>query len=172
MRPTSSSSPSTAPSVLVIGVGNRYRSDDAAGLEAVRILRNQGLRAAEFEGEPIGLLDIWEGAGFAIVIDAVSSGADAGTIQRLDATVEPLPASVAGAPSTHAVGLGQAIELGRALGRLPGKLIVYGIEGDSFTAGEELSPRVAEALKSLVEQVHHEVLHTADGGAEGPTDDA
>ena len=97
------------------------------------------------------------------MIDAVSSGAEAGTIQRLDASVEPLPASLASAPSTHAVGLGQAIELGRALGRLPGRLIVYGIEGNTFTAGEELSPRVAEALKSLVEQVHREVLHTEEG---------
>lgn len=136
------------------------------------MLRNQGLRAAEFEGEPVGLLDVWEGAGFAIVIDAVSSGAQPGTIQRLDATVEPLPASVAGAPSTHAVGLGQAIELGRALGRLPGRLIVYGIEGDSFSAGEELSPRVAEALKTLVECVHQEVLQLEEGEPEGATDDA
>jgi hydrogenase maturation protease len=127
------------------------------------MLRAQGLRAAEFEGEPVGLLDAWEGAGLAIVIDAVSSGAPAGTVHRLDASAQPLPASLAGAPSTHAVGLGQAIELARTLGRLPARLVVYGIEGERFSASEELSPSVAEALNGLVEQVRDEVVQMEEG---------
>jgi len=154
--------------VLVIGVGNSYRSDDAAGLQVARRLRDaRELDVRESEGEPVALLDEWDGADAAIVIDAVFSGAPPGTIHRLDASAKPLPAQIAGAPSTHAVGLGQAIELGRTLGRLPRKLIVYGIEGERFTAGEDLSPRVAAAIGQLVERVHQEALQLEEGSPKG-----
>jgi hydrogenase maturation protease len=150
--------------MLVIGVGNRYRSDDGAGLEVAR--RLQGLDAVdvrESEGEPVALLDVWDDVPAAIIVDAVSSGAVPGTIHRIDASDEPLPAEIGGAPSTHAVGLGEAIELGRALGRLPRKLIVYGIEGERFNAGEELSPRVGAAIETLVTRVSQEASEQADG---------
>ena len=150
--------------MLVIGVGNRYRSDDGAGLEVARRLQgSDAFDVRESEGEPVALLDVWDGAPAAILVDAVSSGATPGTIHRIDASDQPLPAEIGGAPSTHAVGLGEAIELGRALGRLPRKLIVYGIEGERFNAGEELSPRVAAAIESLTEQVLHEGLQPEEG---------
>ena len=44
-----------------------------------------------------------------------------------------------GASSTHAVGIGEAIELARTLDRLPGRLIVYAVEGHRFDAGLGLS---------------------------------
>ena len=67
--------------ILVIGVGNRWRSDDAAGLEVARRLREAppaGARVIEREGEPVDLIEEWSTAGEAIVIDAVSSGAEPG----------------------------------------------------------------------------------------------
>ena len=159
--------------MLVIGVGNRYRSDDGAGLEVASRLRSRaGMVVCETEGEPVGLLDVWEGVDAAIVVDAVSSGAAPGTIHRFDASSSPLPASIAGAPSTHAVGLGQAIELARALGRLPQTLIVYGIEGESFTAGEALSPSVAAMLDAVADKIHQETREPEEVRAKGPTDDA
>ena len=38
--------------------------------------------------------------------------------------------------------LPEAVELARELDRLPRRLVVYGIEGESFEAGEGLSPAV------------------------------
>ena len=159
--------------MLVIGVGNRYRSDDGAGLEVAARLRSRAeMVVCETEGEPVGLLDVWEGEEAVIVVDAVSSGAVPGTIHRLDASAAALPASIAGAPSTHAVGLGQAIELARTLGRLPAKLIVYGIEGESFSAGEQLTPRVQAALETLVEQIHQEAQEPEEERPQALSDDA
>ena len=126
----------------------------------------------ETEGEPVGLLDVWEGVDTAIVVDAVSSGSPAGTIHRFDASSAALPASIAGARSTHAVGLGQAIELARALGRLPNKLIVYGIEGERFSAGEELSPSVAGVLEAVADRIHHEAQEPEEGRPQAFADDA
>jgi len=100
------------------------------------------------EGEPIDLLDRWEGAGEVIVVDAVSSGAPPGTIHRLDPLAEPIQTALSQG-STHALGLAEAIELARALGRLPHRLTVYGIEGERFTAGDELSAPVRAAVAEL-----------------------
>jgi hydrogenase maturation protease len=141
-----SSAPEPPPRV-VIGVGNAARGDDAAGLIAAR--RLGGL---EHEGDPVALLDVWRGAELAVVIDAVSSGAEPGTVHRFDATAEPLPAHLRGSSSTHALGLAEAIELGRALGRLPARLIVYGIEGERFEAGTELTPAVAAAVEAVARE--------------------
>ena len=44
-----------------------------------------------------------------------------------------------GASSTHALGLADAVELARSLGRLPQRVVVYGIEGAAFEFGNGLS---------------------------------
>ena len=61
----------------------------------------------------------WAGADEVVVVDAVRSGAPPGTRAPLRRAGEPLPPALRGA-STHAFGLAEAIELARALGRLPG----------------------------------------------------
>ena len=135
---------------LVVGLGNAARRDDAAGLIAARRLGALGLVAREHEGDPVALLELWRGAESVVVIDAVRSGAAPGTVHRLDASCAPLPAGLRGSTSTHAVGLAEAIELARALGRLPGRLLVYGIEGARFEAGTGLSPPGEAAVDSVV----------------------
>ena len=97
------------------------------------------------------MLEIWDGAALAVVVDAVSSGAEPGTVHRFDAVAAPLPARLRTSTSTHAVGLTEAIELARALGRLPDRLIVYGIESGRFEAGAALTPAVRAALDAVVE---------------------
>ncbi|KAA0272463.1 MAG: hydrogenase maturation protease, partial [Acidobacteria bacterium] len=119
---------------LLIGLGNELRGDDVAGLLVARAARGRehgGIEIVEAGGEPVDLLAAWEGAGAAVVADAVASGAEPGAVHRLDAAARPLPAAFA-APSTHALGLAEAVELGRALGRLPPRLTVFGIEGTAF----------------------------------------
>lgn len=142
------------PAVL-IGVGNRFRRDDAAGLEVARRLREAGLPGfgvLESDGDPASLLEAWSGAAEAVVVDAGSSGAPAGALHRFDATNEPIPVEVLRA-STHAMGIAEAVELGRALGRLPGRLTVYGIEGEAFEMGEGLTDAVELAVEQLVAQL-------------------
>jgi len=139
------------PRVVVIGIGNAARGDDAAGLVAAR-----RLRALEHEGDPLALLDAWRDADVAVLIDAVSSGAEPGTVHRFDASRAPLPAPLGRSSSTHALGLAEAIELGRALGRLPARVIVYGIEGERFDAGAALTPAVAAAVAEVASSVRRE----------------
>jgi len=134
--------------LIVIGVGNGFRGDDAAGLAVARALGDDP-RVIVHEGEPIDLLDRWEGAGEVIVVDAARSGAAPGTIHRLDGLAAP----VAAGGSTHAFGLGQTLALARALGRAPARLAVIGIEGERFDAGDELSPAVTTAVAQVVAEL-------------------
>jgi hydrogenase maturation protease len=140
--------------VAVIGLGNELRGDDAAGLVAAREVRQcpraAGIRVNELEGEAARLLDYWEGCAGAVILDAMRSGAAAGTIRRFDVTCVPLPGEVRGSSSTHAVGMREALELGRALDRLPPRVVVYGIEGLRFDVGEGLSEPVLTRLPELV----------------------
>ncbi len=101
-----------------------------------------------YEGEPVGLIEDWASADAVIVIDAVSSGAPPGTIHRLDPLSEPIPTALSQG-STHAFGLAETIELARALGRLPDRLTVYGIEGERFGAGDQLSAPVRSAVEAV-----------------------
>ena len=80
---------------LIIGLGNDYRSDDAVGRVVARKLRAEsldGVRILEESGEGAALMDAWQGADFVILIDAVHSGAKPGTIYRIDAHAEEIPA--------------------------------------------------------------------------------
>ena len=55
--------------------------------------------------------------------------------------------------STHAIGIADTIELARALGRLPGRVRVYGIEAGGFETGASLTPAVESAVAFLVKDV-------------------
>jgi len=143
---------------MVIGIGNTWRRDDAAGLAVARQLVGTlaGVDVLEREGEPAGLMDTWERAECLWLVDAVSSGAEPGTVHRVDVAKQELPPHLFRA-STHHLGLGEAVELARALGRLPSRVVFYGIEGGSFEVGEGLSPRVEAAVGLVAQAVREEV---------------
>ena len=147
------------PVILVIGVGNSSRGDDAVGLAVARQLRQactDGVRILEREGEATDLLETWKDAEVVILIDAVQSGAAPGTISRLDPYAEPIPHGVFSC-STHAFGVAEAIALAQALQRLPRHLVVYGIQGKCFARGVGLSAAVARAVPEVVRRVQHDI---------------
>ena len=143
----------------MICVGNALRGDDAVGLAVARQLAGalpDGVELLEHEGEPTALIDVLDGADAVWLVDAVSSGAPAGTVHRLDAGVAELPVELFRG-STHHVGLAEAVELARVLGRLPKRTVVFGIESASFELGAALSPAVAAASEHVAAAVREEV---------------
>ena len=145
--------------LLIIGIGNPYRSDDAAGVVAARRLKEVVLDSSlvmEHSGEGASLMETWKGADAVVLVDAASSGSPPGTIHRLEPTRQPLQATMFQS-STHAFSLPQAIEMARALNGLPQTLVLFGIEGANFRAGEEMSPEVRAALPELTRRILKEV---------------
>jgi hydrogenase maturation protease len=153
---------------LVIGLGNSWRGDDGAGPAVARGLLDQvQARVRVYEGEPVGLIEEWSGADTVIVVDAVSSGAPPGTLHRLDPLSEPIPAALSQG-STHAFGLAETIELARTLDRLPPRLTVYGIEGERFAAGQQLSAPVSAAVDAVREELRGLLGKSAADGWQDP----
>jgi hydrogenase maturation protease len=153
------SSAPNRPRTLIVGVGNPYRADDAAGLHVARRLRAvcpPAVEIVEHDGEPADLLLAWQGPDLVVLIDAVAADDAPGTICRFEVGVNPIPPDLAHA-STHFLGPGAAIALAGALDRLPPRLVVYGIVGADFGWGEMLSPAVEGVMAELVERVLVEV---------------
>lgn len=141
--------------MLVIGVGHPDCGDDAAGPLVARRLRALGLRAIELPGEPTGLIDAWEHEQHVILVDAALTGAPPGSIHTWDATAAPLDRESFRC-STHGLGVAEAVELARVLGRLPARLRICGIEGRRFEPGQPTSPEVVAAVEELVRRILQE----------------
>lgn len=150
--------------VLLVGLGSPDRGDDAVGpLVAAAVARAvderglPGVLVVEHE-DPTALIDLLDPTGPAgswaavVVTDAVRSGVAPGTVTVLDvgpdgpdltslgAGLDPGPAG------THGFGLAGAIELARALDRLPPRVVIVGIEAVSFEHGAPLSAPVLAAI--------------------------
>jgi hydrogenase maturation protease len=141
------------PEVLVIGIGNAFRGDDAAGLEAVRALadRNpEGALLVESHGGGTELMEAWRGRSKVIIVDAMHSGSAPGAIVRCVLPGDTVPLRALGT-STHAFGVGEAIEFSREMGELPAVLVVFGIEGREFAFGRRMSPGLEARIPRLVE---------------------
>ena len=146
--------------IVIIGMGNPLRRDDGIGWSVARQLEalvQPGVEVRIHRGGGLGLMDTWKGATTVVVIDAVSSGAPAGTVSRFDASAQPLPQHLGTTCSTHDFGLNEAVELARAMVQLPSRFIVIGVEGADFTPGSGLSPVVAGAIEKTVEAVLQEL---------------
>jgi len=101
-------------------------------------------------------MSLWEGAGHVILIDAVQSHAPAGTIHRIDATREHVPSDFFHY-STHAFSLAEAVEMAKVLHTLPPRVTIYGIAGQTFAAGTQLSPEVLAAADRTVTRIVSEL---------------
>jgi hydrogenase maturation protease len=143
---------------VVIGVGNRWRRDDAAGFEVIDGLRERvddDVALVESDGEPTRLLDSFALATQVIMVDAVVTGAEPGTIHRF--TNEELPDQMGIGQSSHLVGLINTVELGKLLGKLPNGLVLIGIEATDFGNGEGMTDPVAVGVATAVEAVLDEL---------------
>lgn len=143
---------------LVLGLGNPILKDDSIGLRVVQELRAKINDSPDIEvGEDywggLRLMERMIGFDRAIIIDAICTGADPGTIHLLSPGDIPTQRSA----SVHDVNLSTALEFGRLAGaKLPAtdEIILIGVEAaDVQTFDETLSPAVESALPLAVEFV-------------------
>ncbi len=149
--------------IRVVGVGSDDLGDDAAGLLAARWVRRAapaGVEVRECDGEVGRLLDALEGADRVVLVDAVLDGRPAGVVRRLPPGV-PLRQ---GGPSTHGLGVAEALALAAVLGRAPGEVAVYTVSGARFGPGP-VSAAVAWGARLAAGRILRD-LSTASGRAE------
>jgi hydrogenase maturation protease len=138
--------------ILVLGIGQSLRGDDAAGLDAVRHWQRtcpetaQKVQVELSELPGLDLLDRLDGMDAAILVDALHTAATTGTLYRLGP--EELAAFTTDTQSAHGWGVAETLALGQSLyPRLAQvRITLVGIVGNQFTLGAGLSPAIQAAL--------------------------
>ncbi len=145
--------------VLIAGLGNDLRHDDGVGpAVALKVAHaaGPGVTVLVNAREPADLIEVWRDADVAIVVDAMEAGLAPGSTRRLDAAAlagSGFPASA----SSHLLPLSHVVELARTLGALPGRLLVFGVQGSAFGPGEGLSPEVQQAVDLVAAEILDEI---------------
>ncbi len=143
---------------LILGLGNPILRDDSIGLRVVEEIRRRDLGdpGIELDQDYWGGLRLMErmiGYDRVIIIDAILTGAEPGTIHFLSPGDIPTQRSA----SAHDVNLPTALELGRqAKAPLPASedILLIGVEAEDVqTFDESLSPKLELALPRVVAAV-------------------
>lgn len=143
--------------IVVIGIGNPYRGDDAIGWAVVEALsKKSAIHTLKLRGDIVELMDVFVKYPSVYIVDACSSDKDpAGTFQRIDVHRQPLWVEN-NQTSTHGFSVSQAVALAKNLDELPARLIIYAISGDNFSMCEKISPPVAQAIDKVVQAILNE----------------
>jgi len=152
------------PRIVVIGVGNELRGDDAAGVIVARRLATMSLpdNVEVIEGHTGGLnlLFDMEGAEWAIVVDAVDMGAEPGHVEVMEADEVDVKVAQRIA-SLHHVSLADVLELAKLTG-CSARITLVGIQPQTVLPGRELSEAVLGCVDRVVELVASLVQSTAN----------
>ncbi|NJD90518.1 MAG: HyaD/HybD family hydrogenase maturation endopeptidase [Geobacter sp.] len=145
---------------LVLGIGNLLMNDDAAGVRVVQSLAEKYRFPPDvkvMDGGTLGLdlLPHLEGVDRLLVIDAVETGAAAGTIVRLNG--EDIPLALATKVSPHQMGLKDLLLVADLQGHSPPLMVLWGVQPESIEMDIEMSPAVAEAVPVLELKVLEEL---------------
>lgn len=143
---------------VVIALGNRFRGDDGIGPLVAERLEGRGGEFIVVDGpmDALRIICTWENAPLAVVVDAAALGAPPGTVIRKELNGDPLPKELARC-SSHGLGIAEAVALGKLLGRMPGRLVIYAVEGKTFRHGTAVSKEVRAAVEGIVRRVEAEI---------------
>lgn len=146
--------------IVVIGVGDPHRRDDGVGPAVAERLRPQrlpGVRVEICHGDTAGLMELWDGASLAVVVDALrGQPTTPGRVHRI----------VVGSSSrrhlqTPRLDFSDVVDQARTQGRMPDRLIVFAVEAGDVGVGSGLTPAVAAAAGRVAAEIVTELAATA-----------
>ena len=146
--------------ILIVGIGNPFRSDDGAGWAVIDALEGQlpeGIRLCKQRGEISELMDVFAHYPIVYLVDACQCKDPVGSWQRIDALEHPLLVEALHT-STHGFGVAQAVAMARNIQQIPSQLIIYAISANKYHIHDALSPPVASAIpavaRAITEDIH------------------
>lgn len=145
--------------VRILGIGSPA-GDDQAGWLTIDALRALGVSERPdivldtLDRPGAGLVALLDGAEHVLLIDALCSGGTPGDIRHFNANDWPAPGADL---SSHGFGVLAALALAQALGSLPQRVEVYGIEIASAQAGAPISATVRAAAQTLARRIADEL---------------
>jgi hydrogenase maturation protease len=151
--------------VLVLGMGNRLCSDDAAGPLAIDRLQAECLevpKVAYRDGGTMGLalLPEIEDAAALIAIDAAQFGAAPGSVRVFEGDAMDRQVG-ARKRSAHELALADLLAAAAFNGRLPPRRALVAVQPESTDLGLEPTPAVRSALQPLCDAVRELIARWA-----------
>ena len=149
--------------VLLLGVGNPLRGDDGIGPRLARLVTGavpQGVVVRCRHGDLLDLVDECAGYDALVCVDAAAPAGSPGRTHRFNLAVRALPSMLL-PTSSHGLGLVDALELARALGTLPSRVVVYAIEAQAFDQGADIDPAVAAGARRAARRLLGELRRLA-----------
>ncbi len=147
--------------LVAIGVGNVLLTDDAVGVRVIEALRAKAARdpmalppdTELVDGGTLGLdlLRVVDGARGVVFVDAVRTGAPAGTVTALDGdAIVSVGGRRDGQPASA---VGELLAVARLMGWLPEAVAMVGIEVADIELGVHLTPLVDRAMPAAIDAV-------------------
>ncbi len=144
--------------ILVLGIGNLLLSDEGAGIRVVENLMENYTIPETVEitdGGTMGveLLPWIEGRSHIIIVDAVRSDNEPGSVIRVD----NVPAFFRDRISPHQIGISDVLAMASITDDLPPEVVLIGIEPESLSGGLDLSDTVASKIDIMTGMVVSEI---------------
>lgn len=141
------------PRTLVLALGNPIRSDDGAGIAALRCLEKDprvpgAVDLLEGGTKGLELVSYISGMSRLLVLDAVDVGAVAGKIVCIQGKEL---CSLSGNGNVHDLALADILNALRLLGQEPQETVLLGVQPGTTELGTSLSKSVESSLPLLVE---------------------
>lgn len=167
--------------ILIAGVGNVLRADDAFGVEVARRLADRsdlpdGVRVVETGIGGIALVqELQDGYDALLVADAVDRGRPPGTVMLIEPDVVDVHSLTWDEKhdllaDMHLATPERALMLARALGVLPARVLMVGCQPeDADAVGQEMSSPVAAAVDVAVDEILQHVERLLASAAPAPS---
>lgn len=141
---------------VVLGVGNVLMADEGVGPHSIDTLERRFETPDEtlfIDGgcSAMELLDDMAGAELLLIVDAVASGKPPGSLVRLEG--DEVPRFFTTKLSPHQVGIADVLATLSMIDEPPKETIIIGVEPSELTLRMELSPVVAAAMPSVIDEV-------------------
>lgn len=146
--------------IAIIGVGNLLMGDDGVGIHVVDALMQEKLpsNVQVFDGatRAFDVLDYMDGCDKAVIVDAYKRDGAPGSIYRFifDPVNDMLDDSLN--LSMHDINFIDALKIGKEIYKLPGEIVIIGIEPRSFECSLEISHELKSVFPAIINAVRLE----------------
>jgi hydrogenase maturation protease len=155
-------SDASATEMAIVAVGNPIMGDDGVGATVIETLEESDVgerddcTLANGGTTAFFALEAMSGCDRAIVVDAISTGADPGTVHRYR-YVDGAFAGDIPEMTMHDFSFAEALQAGREAYDIPDEVLIFGVEPARIEMSMELSEPIEQTVPTLVDYIRDEL---------------
>lgn len=150
--------------VVIVGIGNVLYGDEGVGIHVVNELKRKPLppyvEVYDCNTDAFAILEAINGAGKAVIVDAMRLGYKPGTIRRFNCEeLLKMNDKLINFISFHQLDLVSTLKIAQLTGvyKLPNEIVVFGVEVKSCHYSIEVSSEVKQAIPKVVDKIMNEI---------------